>query len=189
MPHHDHGQESEVSYMNRTIPHHQSAIEVASIIRGKAVHSELRAATQKTITMQADEIGQLTNWLQEWYGQQPSPDPAMQMSKEMLNQFRDAEPRMAEKMFLLTMREHHQQVIDMSEKLVSSNPPHTELQQFAQKAINVQRQEQQQLGEWASSWYGITPPAPTGDVTQGMRAAMGNPVTASDSSHQAPSTH
>jgi LPXTG-motif cell wall-anchored protein len=78
---------------------------------------------------------------------------------------------MREKMVLAMMREHHQSAIDMGE-LALQKATSQELKDQAQQMIDAQRAEQEQFGTWLQQWYGMTPPAPTGDMQDGMDAVM-----------------
>jgi uncharacterized protein (DUF305 family) len=58
------------------------------------------------INEQLTEIEELTTWLNDWYGQQPNPDPRMKMSPSMMDMLKQENPTMRAKLFLAMMREH-----------------------------------------------------------------------------------
>lgn len=165
------GQDFEVAYINAIIPHHQDAIAMAKMVKDDAPHQETRDVATKIITDQEKEIGDLSTWLKQWYGLDVSPDPRMKMDPAMMDMMMKADPEMKEKHFLAMMREHHQSAIDIG-NLVVNKATHQELKDQAQMMITMQKDEQDRMGAWLQSWYGITPPAPTGDMLHGMEAVM-----------------
>jgi LPXTG-motif cell wall-anchored protein len=169
------GQDFEVGYINAIIPHHQDAIAMAKLVKDTAPHQETRAAAAKMITDQEKEIGDLSGWLKQWYGLEVSPDPRMAMDSSMMDMLKKLDPEMQEKHFLAMMREHHQSAIDMG-KLVVSKATHQELKDQGQMMMTMQKDEQDRMGGWLMAWYGITPPAPTGDMLHGMEAVMPPPA-------------
>lgn len=165
------GQDFEIAYINSIIPHHQGAIMMAQMVQNDAPHQEVRASAAKIIADQQKEIDELTKWLRDWYGQDVHPDPRMQMSPDMMNMLKQADPTMREKLFLAMMREHHQSALDMG-PMVLQKATHQELKDQAQNMITSQKQEQDMFGGWLQGLYAITPPTPTGDMQDGMDAVM-----------------
>jgi uncharacterized protein (DUF305 family) len=165
------GADFEVAYINMLVAHHQGALEMAQMVVNDAPHQEVRDAAAQILQEQQREIDDLTRWLNNWYGQQVQPDPSMMMSQAMMDQMLQADPMMREKVFLAMMREHHQAAIEMG-RLALERATHAELKDQAQQMITSQQHEQVQFAAWLQSWYGITAPAPTGDMQHGMEAAM-----------------
>lgn len=58
----------EITFMQHMTNHHLSAVAMAAVCRGKAVHQELRDACAQMATDQTREIGQMLHWLHHWYG-------------------------------------------------------------------------------------------------------------------------
>jgi uncharacterized protein (DUF305 family) len=166
------GQDFEVAYINRIIPHHQAAIAMAQMVLHSAPHQDVRMAAAQIIQDQQHEINELTQWLTTWYGQSATPDPRMLMSQAMMNAMMHADPTLREQLFLAMMREHHQSAIEMGQ-LALQEAIHAELRSQAQQMITSQQQEQAQFGAWLQAWDGITAPLPTGDMQHGMNLGMG----------------
>lgn len=162
----------EIGFINRAIPHHQSAIEMAMAVAAKAVHPEVRAIAQMVIMAQREEIAQLTDDLRTRYGRAVQPDPRFMMPPSEMAMLRQASPRMAEKMFMLMLREHHQSLNDMAQVVVQQGAPHVEFQDYALHMLSDQTEQQGQLYTLLRNLYGITPPTPTGDVARGMQLAL-----------------
>ena len=165
------GEDFEVGYINRIIPHHQGALEASQIMRDKAVNPELREEAVKAIEEQQMEIEQLTSYLSTTYGMEVEPDPAFVMEPEMLQQLRDATPEGTEIMFMLMMREHHQTAIEMGELVLATTDSQVLVEQ-ATMMIESQRMQQDLFASYLNQWYGIQAPAVTGDAEAAMDYAM-----------------
>ncbi len=162
----------EIGFIDRTIPHHQSAIQMAMVIATKAVHPEVRAVAQMIIMTQREEIAQLTDDLRTRYGRAVQPDTRFMMQPSEMAMLQQASPRMAEKMFMLMMREHHQSLNDMAQVVVQQGAPHVEFRDLALHMLGDQVEQQGQLYTLLRDLYGITPPAPTGNIERGMQLAL-----------------
>jgi uncharacterized protein (DUF305 family) len=165
------GEEFEVGYINRLVPHHEGALMMAEVIAEKAVHDELRAEAETIIEAQTAEIDLLTTYLSDTYDQEVEPDPAFVMSPDMMAELESATPEMAEKMFLLMMREHHQSAIVIGEMALETGVADV-LTEQANEMIASQREEQARFGTYLRDWYGIAAPEPTGDSQAAMELAM-----------------
>jgi uncharacterized protein (DUF305 family) len=174
------GEEFEVAYVNQIIPHHQGALEMAQSVVDRAPHQEVRDAAARVIEDQQREIKELTAFLQEKYGRQVQPDQRMAMDPSMMEQMNDADPAMAEKMFLLGMREHHEIALQMGE-IALQKAQSQEILTQAENMVSSQRAEQEEFAGYLRNFYGIQAPAPTGDMEAAMRLAM-------DSGMQMPET-
>lgn len=166
------GKEFEVGYINRIVPHHEGAIEMAEIVVDKAPHQEVRDAAAKIIEDQQMEIDTLTGYLSAAYGQELDRDERQVMSHGMMQELEDASPEMAEKLFLLMMREHHETAVIMG-GIVLDKEVSAEIRQQAEGMVASQQQEQEQFAEWLKTWYGIDAPEPTGDMMAAMQYLMG----------------
>lgn len=175
------GEEFEVAYANQVIAHHQGALDMAQAVVDRAPNPEVRDAATRIIEDQTREINDLTVFLRDTYGQEPNPDERMLMDPAMMDEIRNADPAVAEQMFLLGMREHHETVIQMADIALQKAQSQLLLDQ-AQTIIETQRAEQEEFAGYLQEFHGIEAPAPTGDMMQGMQAAMG------DSSMQMPRT-
>ncbi|MBA2631968.1 MAG: DUF305 domain-containing protein [Chloroflexi bacterium] len=164
------GEEFEIAYVNAIVPHHESALEMAQAIVDRAPHQEVRAAAAQIIEDQQSEIGMLTSFLEDTYGVEVEPDERQMMSVEMMAELENATPEMAEAMFLLMMREHHQAAIEIGELGVQKAESDTLIEQ-AEMMIAMQRDEQERFATWLQDWYGIEAPEPTGDMMSAMEHA------------------
>jgi uncharacterized protein (DUF305 family) len=165
------GSALEIGYINRIVPHHQGAIDMAQVIAQKATHPELRDEAQEMIKEQQDEIAMLTTYLQRTHGQQVQPDRRFMMMPDMMQMLRDADPMMAEKMFLLMMREHHQSANELG-AIILGKPASQTLKDQAQMMVTSQTAQQGRFANYLKTWYNITAPTPTGDMMAAMELAM-----------------
>ena len=58
----------EVVFMSLMIPHHQGAVDMATLASERAGHQEIKDLGRAIVNSQAAEIGTLNGWLASWYG-------------------------------------------------------------------------------------------------------------------------
>jgi len=145
---------------------------MAMVIAAKGVHPEVRAVAQMIIMTQREEIVQLTDDLRTRYGRAVQPDPRFMMQPSEMAMLQQANPQMAEKMFMLMMREHHQSLNDMAQVVVQQGAPHVEFRDLALHMLGDRVEQQGQLYTLLHGLYGITSPAPTGNIERGMQLAL-----------------
>ncbi len=161
------GKQLETTFMAGMIPHHEAAIEMALIARGRAAHGELRTTAANIVASQRHEREQMTAWLKAWYGLTPeqaiaASSPAgrrmiQMMDKEMAEHVMmlrrmPAGPEF-DKMFLRMMTPHHQMAINEAQPAQDA-AVHAQLLLTANTIVMNQEQEVQQMLSWLSSWYG-----------------------------------
>lgn len=56
------------AFIRNQIPHHASAIEMASVAAMETEIDEIRKMAKQIIQAQAEEIGNMINWQKTWYG-------------------------------------------------------------------------------------------------------------------------
>ena len=59
--------DSEQSFILQMIPHHQEAVDSASIVLANSSNMEMRNLAQAIIDAQTKEIGMMQQWLNSWY--------------------------------------------------------------------------------------------------------------------------
>ena len=55
-------------FMAMMIPHHQGAVDMASLVPDRAAHPELKDLATTIVGSQRSEIDQMNGWLASWYG-------------------------------------------------------------------------------------------------------------------------
>lgn len=160
-------------FIDMMVPHHQGAVEMAKIAQERAEHPEIKEMADAIIASQDEEIIQMKNWRQAWYGSSDTPamsempsledmpgmggtGHAMDMQSEV-DQLRNAsEP--FDLAFIDAMIPHHQSAIDAAQRVLNE-AQHPELKELAQRIIAAQEQEIEQMKAWREAWY---PDAPAG---------------------------
>jgi uncharacterized protein (DUF305 family) len=162
-------------FINMMVPHHQGAVEMAKIAQQRAQHPEIKQMADGIISGQQEEITQMKDWRKLWYGSSDTPPmSAMPMVEEMpgmggvghtmnmqadVDQLKNAaEP--FDLAFIDAMIPHHQSAIDAG-KLALNQAAHPEIKQLAQKIIDAQQKEIDQMNAWRKAWYPDAAPAPT----------------------------
>lgn len=150
------GAEFEQSYLQQMIQHHRQGIEMAKLVSGHTKRSELRDLTSKMISMQQEEIDQMTGWLKEWFNTPPkeianeAAEKEMKMHLSMLAGKHDAD---FDKSFLAMMPQHHHVAVEMAEQ-AEKKSTRPELKASAAKLAKKQEEEIKQMKGWAQSWFG-----------------------------------
>lgn len=55
------------AFIDNMIPHHESAIEMATVVLGESENPEIREIVEAIVDAQKREIEQMTSWRDEWY--------------------------------------------------------------------------------------------------------------------------
>ncbi|NYG55348.1 DUF305 domain-containing protein [Nocardioides perillae] len=126
--------EADVAFASDMIVHHAQALDMAQMVDGKEVSSEVEELAAEIEAAQAPEIEQMSGWLEQWG--EDVPDPAamdhsgmdmgsgdMGMDMEMpgmmtaedMAALETAEGAQFEQLWLSMMVEHHQGAIEMAE--------------------------------------------------------------------------
>lgn len=162
-------------FIDMMVPHHQAAIDMALLAQEKAEHPELKQMAAQIIADQENEIEQLKTWRQEWYGSDSTPlmseMPMLPGMNEMahgsltMDMTMDVEKlRLTSEsfdlMFIDLMISHHQMAIDAA-MMAEQQATREEVRDLAQKIIEKQQTEIEQMKEWRLEWYGSAEPSPT----------------------------
>jgi uncharacterized protein (DUF305 family) len=164
------GEDLEVAFLSGMIKHHEGAIEMAQWISERTQNADIQAAAETIIAAQGPEIEQMTQWLQDWYGQGIDEASAnmMQGEMDMMMQTMEASEN-PDAAFLEQMSLHHNSAIDMAQSaLLGSNRP--ELRELATNIIVAQAQEIAQYQTWLDN-LGSTSQL---ESTQDMHAGHGS---------------
>ena len=150
------GAQFEQSYLQQMIQHHRGGIEMAKLVSDHTKRAELQEFADKMISVQEQEITQMTRWLRDWYKTSPKKvanekaEEEMKMHMSMLSAKHDAD---FDQSFLQMMSQHHHAAVEMSEQ-AESKSTHPELKKFASIMAKDQESEIKQMKNWAQSWFG-----------------------------------
>lgn len=154
-------------FIDMMVPHHEAAIEMAQIAQEKAEQPELKQMAAEIIADQEKEIAQLKTWRQEWYGSDSTPpmsampmlpgmtemaDGSMTMDMTMdIEKLRNTTESF-DLMFIDLMISHHQIAIDAA-MMAEKQATRAEVRDLAQKIIEKQQAEIEQLQAWRAEWF------------------------------------
>jgi uncharacterized protein (DUF305 family) len=153
--------DADVTFAQNMIPHHQQAIDMAKLVDTHTQRPELRQLATGMIASQGQEITKLQGWLHHWgkpdtpegmgHGGMEMPGAMSEADMKHLMDLQDAEFDVA---FAEMMAAHHQGAIEMAKtELQDGSLP--EVKQFAQKVIDDQQKEVDQLTRWEEEWSAL----------------------------------
>jgi uncharacterized protein (DUF305 family) len=139
--------EADRAFIDGMVPHHEMANMMADDALAKADHVELKEFAQKVKTDQTAEITELRNYRQQWFGS--SSTPSMSHSQVMTI----VDDANFDRQWAEAMIAHHQGAIDMANQaLTAATRPETK--SLAQRVVDAQKKEQEQLRAWTRAWSG-----------------------------------
>ena len=150
--------DADVTFTQNMIPHHQQAIDMAKLVDSHTERPELLQLADSIVTSQGQEITQLQGWLRSW--NKPATPEGMghggmempgTMSEADMAHLMDLEGTEFDVAFAEMMVAHHQGAIDMA-KTELRDGSLSEVKQFAQKVIDDQQKEVDQLQQWEKEW-------------------------------------
>ena len=137
--------QSDVTFAQDMIPHHQQAVQMSDIILGKqGIDPRVVQLANQIKAAQGPEIQQMQGWLSQWGQPTMSMAPGMVMPGMLADQdisaLQNAQGADASKLFLTGMIQHHQGAIAMAQDEIKSgqNPPAVAL---AHSIVTSQQQE------------------------------------------------
>ena len=127
---------------------------MAKMAPSRTKRPELNQLAVSIVGAQEQEIGQMTQWLKEWHKAAPDTMAGEHAGMKMagmpkLEPAKDAE---FDKLFIQMMIKHHEGGVQMSE-LVKERSNRPELLKFAEKVINDQTAEIEQMKRWQTAWF------------------------------------
>jgi uncharacterized protein (DUF305 family) len=153
-------------FIDMMVPHHQGAVEMALIAQGRAEHPEIQQMAKAIIGAQEQEITQMQQWRQAWFGSDQTPPMSqmpmfgampghghatMDMAADVEALRNASEP--FDRAFIDAMIPHHQSAIDAA-LLARTQAEHAEIKELAEAIMAGQQQEIDQLRAWRELWYG-----------------------------------
>ena len=144
---------ADVTFVQNMIPHHEQAVEMATLAQANSVNPEVRALANAIIVAQAPEIQALRSWLNQW-GEPETPDHmahgemAMegmvdQAGMDSMQSLRGDE---FDRVWLNSMIAHHEGAVTMSEAEIA-NGQNPEVTALAKVIISDQQAEVDHMNE------------------------------------------
>ena len=132
----------DIMFAQMMIPHHQQAVEMATMAESRALSPEVKALAIKIKAEQAPEIAQMTGWLED-------SNAPMEMGHDMgmggmlgdaeMQKLEESQGAAFDRLFLKGMIEHHEGAIEMAQMVVDSNNP--EARSLGEAIIKAQTEE------------------------------------------------
>ncbi|MEJ7763554.1 MAG: DUF305 domain-containing protein [Thermomicrobiales bacterium] len=169
--------EFDQSYIDMMIPHHASIVALAQAALPRLTDDRLRTLAGEIISAQTAEVQELRDYREQFYG---SPDPMMLSEQEMGRMMSGMTMPMGEMMaqmdattqvatfcaapdpdlaFIDLVIPHHQSAIVASEAALAE-AVHPEIRDFAQRVIDAQVREIEELSVIRHERYGSATPEP-----------------------------
>lgn len=130
------GASTEEEFIANMIPHHQEAVDTASIIVAKTQNAELKKIAENIVSAQKTEIALLGSWMKSWY-----PNNAIKVSyMPMMRDLSKLSDHDLDDAFMEDMVKHHEWAVHMAEEVleVSQRP---EIVKMANDIIRTQNAE------------------------------------------------
>ena len=106
----------DVTYIAMFLPHHQTAVQMATVARDKATNPQVRRLAAHIVEEQSRQIAQMRAWLRKHDAEpMPPPAPVREMNRQDIDMLRDARGVQVDRLFLMMMRPHHAQGVAESE--------------------------------------------------------------------------
>lgn len=142
----------EQSFLEQMVPHHESAIEMATLALEKGDRPQVRQLAQEIIDAQKAEIAQMRQWHQEWYGTElQASDDGHHASMDM-SALDEATGEEFDRQFLAMMIPHHASAITMAEAVMMDSP-RSEVEDLAAGIIAAQAAEIGEMQQWRQQWF------------------------------------
>lgn len=159
---------SERAFLQAMVPHHQSAVEMATVARKRAEHPQIRQLATSIVTTQNREIAQMRSIYQRSFGtalkSNPMAHKTLGLSPEEagMNHMQGgamlANARPFDRAFIDMMIPHHQGAVRMA-RAVLARRPGASVRSLANAIITAQSREIGQMNAWRIRWYGAPSPA------------------------------
>lgn len=141
--------ESEYEFLASMIPHHEEAVETATILRDNTNRREMREFAESIIRVQTREIEQMEAWLARWYPDRPS----RAEYEPMMGEYEDLTGDRLDVAFLQDMIPHHMAAVMMSQQLIVSDlAEHDDVEDLARTIRDAQMEEIRRMSLWLREW-------------------------------------
>lgn len=130
--------DADQGFIDHMTPHHEMAVMMADDALSKASNAKTKEFARKIKAAQTPEIAQFKTWRQQWYGSATTP-PMDHSEHQPMSAGPDYDRKWTEMMIV-----HHQDAVDTSKQTLTT-AKRAEIRQMAQKVIDDQSKEIQQL--------------------------------------------
>ena len=160
------GSQVDGAFLTSMVPHHEDAVEMATLARRRARRDEIKKLAGAIIDAQNREIQDMTFSHQRIFGQSlPTSRMAhgdLGLSEEEMGMPMDMGElegsREFDRTFIDMMIRHHQAAIRMARAELERGED-AEVKGLASAIISTQTREIERMNSWRRSWYGSTSPS------------------------------
>ena len=151
------GNATDVAFISDMTTHHQGAIDMAKLARGRAEHAEVKQLADHIVGAQEREISVMETIRDDMQNMGEHGDAHMDMDKHAIGMdmdmtaLKNAKP--FDKAFIDAMVPHHQGAVAMAKKLLEKSEQ-PGLHKMAGDIISAQTKEIAQMRKWRKAWYG-----------------------------------
>lgn len=137
----------DIAYAQGMIPHHEQALELSALARGRAASPDLADLADLAFRIdrdQVEELGQLQGLLRAW-GQDPAAGGGMAMTgmadPATLERLRTSSGPAFNRLWLETMVAHHRGALEMARGHLAAAGPESALREFSRTLLIGQQAE------------------------------------------------
>lgn len=147
---------SDRRFIDRMVPHHRSAVDMAEVALKNAEHQEIKELSKDIVSTQEAEISVLKEIKKEEFGtsevSQKTDMGQMQDMGMMMNPGDLSNRKPFDRAFIDAMIPHHESAVEMAEtaREESGNP---RIRELARDIVGAQEREISQLRSWRQEWY------------------------------------
>ncbi len=142
----------ERSFMEQMVPHHESAIAMATLALERAERPEVRRLARQIVQAQETEVAEMRRWHREWFGGELQPSSAGPHASMDMGPLEGATGEDFDRAFLRMMIPHHASAIMMAEAVMMDDP-RAEVGDLATTVVAVQAAEIGQMQRWRQQWF------------------------------------
>lgn len=150
--------EADVTFLQMMIPHHEQAVEMASLVEGRTDRPELVEPADAIIATQNAEVEEMNGLLAAadaepagGMDQMPSMSMPGMMDQSEMDEMTALEGDAFVAAFLEAMTTHHQGAIEMAETVLDEGT-NAEVLELARDVIAAQQTEIDQMAAWKQEW-------------------------------------
>lgn len=142
----------EQSFIEQMIPHHQSAVAMATLALEKTERPEIRRLAGQIVASQEGEIARMESWHEARFGGEMMADMTGPHGSMDMGALEDLSANEFDRAFLEMMIPHHASAITMAES-VMMGAPRSDVAMLADKIIAAQATEIGQMQHWREQWF------------------------------------
>ena len=148
------GPEADRMFLQEMIPHHQSAVTMATTAWGQTQRPEIKQLAEAIVRSQNIEIEQMANWYRSWYGTAVPIGHMDSMMAGMMGMHATAMTagKSTDQTFLEMMTMHHHMAVMMASMALGAYKK-PELAKLEQAIIIDQAREIAQMRAWHLAWF------------------------------------